>query len=503
MITFIDAFLNRITMYRLVLYGLVALLVHACVLSALGFLSFGLVPLVTSLIVLLVVSVIVNEVCSRLFHAPSNSESSFITAFILFFILFPAQTATEYMLLAAAAALAIASKYVVAYKHKHLINPAVFGLVALALFGSGEAIWWIGSATLFPVVLAFGLLVVRKLRRYALPAVFLGTALVTSIAFGIYNEFTLSDIALTFFLSGPALFFASIMLTEPLTTPPGRTHQIVYGALVGLLFGSQFSFGTLYSSPEIALFVGNIYAYAVSPKYRLKLLLKEKTKLAKNLFEFVFSTNEKVSFSPGQYFEWTLPHKNADQRGMRRYFTIASSPTEDDIRLGVRIEETRSSSFKKALMELGQGDIVAASSLAGDFVLPADTQKKLVFIAGGIGVTPFRSMVKCLLDTGERRDIVFFYANRSEDEIAYKELFEEARGLGIRMVYVVNEASSQWSGYKGFLTEDILRREVGDLKERVFYISGSHGMVTAFEGILQKSGVPTSNIRTDFFPGFA
>src|SRR5690606_33578640 len=156
--------------------------------------------------------------------------------------------------------------------------------------------------------------------------------------------------------------------------------------------------------------------YIVSPKYKLLLTLKEKVQLAPSIYEFIFSKNIAFTFTPGQYLEWTLPEKSADGRGNRRYFTIASSPTEEDVRLGVKMAAERSSKFKTTLVDMKEGDSLVAGQLSGDFVLPKDKNKKLVFIAGGIGVTPFRSMIQYLLTNREKRDIVLFYACSNAEE---------------------------------------------------------------------------------------
>lgn len=499
----VDTFLNNITMYRLVLYGLSVIAVYAFAAAALGYIPYTVLQLVESLVLLLAICYGSNYLCAKVCGAPVNTESQFITAFILFFILVPAKSLEEYVVLVCAALLAMGSKYLVAIKHKHVINPVAIALVLLSLWGRGEGIWWVGSAVMLPLVFVLSLLVLRKLRRFALGFSFLITALISTVVVGVVHALPLTDVIRTFFISGPVFFFMGIMLTEPLTTPPTKKLQVGYGVIVGLLFGAQFSWGPVYSSPELSLFVGNIFSYIVSPKYRLKLFLKQKQQLATNIFEFVFTTSQKVSFTPGQYFEWTLPHAHADQRGMRRYFTIASSPSESDIRLGVRIEPARSSSFKNALMQLEPGASLMASSLSGDFVLPSDPHIKLAFIAGGIGVTPFRSMIASLKDKGEKRDIVFFYANRAENEIAYQELFDSVKELGIKMVYLVNKPfSTTWSGgYTGLLTKEIIAKEAADLTERDFYISGSHTMVMIFKRVLRECGVPSSSIHTDFFPG--
>jgi ferredoxin-NADP reductase len=145
-------------------------------------------------------------------------------------------------------------------------------------------------------------------------------------------------------------------------------------------------------------------------------------------------------------------------------------------------------------------------TLAGDFTLPDDQTKKLVFIAGGIGVTPFRSMIKYLIDKNQKRDIVLFYSNKTQDEIAYKEIFDQAATvIGLKTIYTLSDESKippGWTGDKGFLTADKVKQAVPDFKQRTFYLSGPHGMVTAFEKTLAEMGVPKLQIKTDYFPGF-
>ncbi len=213
-----------------------------------------------------------------------------------------------------------------------------------------------------------------------------------------------------------------------------------------------------------------------------------------------------MPFRPGQYLEWTLGHQKADSRGNRRYFTLASSPTENEIIMGVKFYNP-ASSFKKALLSLSAGDEIVASQLAGDFVLPKNKNQKLVFLAGGIGVTPFRSMTKYLLDKNEKRDVVFFYSNKTIQDLLYSDIFSVAeKDFGMKMVYTLAELDkipSDWPGERGFIDEKMIRNNVPDFMERMFYISGPRVMVVAFEKILAKLGIPKNQIKTDFFPGFA
>jgi len=176
------------------------------------------------------------------------------------------------------------------------------------------------------------------------------------------------------------------------------------------------------------------------------------------------------------------------------------------VRLGVKFYESPST-FKKYLAGCKEGNSILAGSIAGDFTLPRDTKKKLVFIAGGIGVTPFRSMVKYLLDKKEERDAVLFYSNKTEPEIAYKDIFDEAAAsrTGFRVVYTLTDKTtpSSWTGERGYVDAAMIEREVPDYKERAFYISGPHSMVAAFHDTLRGMGIPRRNIRTDYFPGYA
>ena len=304
----------------------------------------------------------------------------------------------------------------------------------------------------------------------------------------------------------PLFFFAFIMLTEPLTTPPTKKLRIIYGALCGVLFSPLIHIGSIYFTPELSLVVGNIFSYIVSPKQKLMLKIKEKIKVAQDTYDFVFTTGKNFSFKPGQYLEWTLKHTKSDSRGNRRYFTIASSPTEKDLRVGVKFYPN-GSSFKNGLSEMQAGDMIVAAQLAGDFVLPKDASKKLVFMAGGIGITPFRSQIKYLLDMKERRDIVLFYSNRTIADIAYKEIFDEAQThIGLKTVYTITDVlpiGTVWEGKTGYITAGIIRDEVPDFLDRYFYLSGPHGMVAAFEKTLEDIGVHQSQIKKDFFPGFA
>jgi ferredoxin-NADP reductase len=159
------------------------------------------------------------------------------------------------------------------------------------------------------------------------------------------------------------------------------------------------------------------------------------------------------------------------------------------------------------MLAMNQDSQIMAGQLAGDFVLWDDPYQKCVFIAGGIGITPFRSMIQYLLDKHESRPIVLFYVNRKVDEIVYTNVLNRAlRDLRIRTFYTLTDPDNVpawWRWRVGHITPQALAEEVPDYRNCMFYISGPSGMVTAYRKLLRQLDVPDSQIKTDFFPGFA
>ncbi len=501
----IDYLLDRITMYRLVLYYLIGLVLSAMALSLLGRLHYPALAIALSAGYLTVVCLISNWVFGRVFKAPVNVESAYITALILTLILTPLRIPHDVLFLGWAGTLAMASKYILAFRKKHIFNPAAIAAVLVAFVLAQSATWWVGTAAMLPAVIIGGLLLVRKLRRFDLVLAFLTASLLTIIAFGVFKHADLAQSLHQVLLQSPLFFFAFVMLTEPLTLPPTATGIIWYGALVGALFAPQVHIGHLYSTPELALIVGNGLAFALSPKYKLLPRLTQKIKIAPDIADFVFEPGRQLDFKPGQYMEFTLPHDHSDSRGNRRYFTLANSPTEAQLRIGVKFYP-KGSSYKQAMLGLSDRSLIGAGQLAGDFVMPDDTEQKLAFMAGGIGITPYRSMLKYLLDTGQQRSVALFYSVRTRDEFVYQDVLAAAQQrLGVKVVYTLTDANvpAGWQGHQGFINADLIKQELPDYQERLFYVSGSHQFVTGVKDALHHLGVSHSHIKTDFFPGYA
>ncbi len=234
-----------------------------------------------------------------------------------------------------------------------------------------------------------------------------------------------------------------------------------------------------------------------------KLSLTKKEKLSKDIYGFWFRSEKgKIDFKAGQFLEWTLDHKNPDSRGVKRFFTISSSPSEDEVLLTTKIIE-KPSSFKKTLKSLNPGDIILAKGPYGEFILPEDKKKSLAFIAGGIGVTPFRSIVKYLIDTNESRDIILFYGANLKEEIVFQDIFEEAKErFNLKVIYSLKEAPENWKGERGYIDGDMVKRNMEDIKKFIFYVSGPEPMVHATSKELMRVKVRGKRIKHDYFPGY-
>ncbi len=260
-------------------------------------------------------------------------------------------------------------------------------------------------------------------------------------------------------------------------------------------------FGKLIAS-TIIITVKREKTLSPKSKMKFKLLLNKKEEFSEDVYGFWFKSEEELRFKPGQFLEWTLEHKNPDSRGEKRFFTIASSPTEEGILLVTKIIEN-SSSFKKSLKSLEEGDEIVAEGPYGDFILPEDKEKRLAFIAGGIGLTPFRSILKYLLDKKEKRSITLFYGVNLLEETVFNDLFREAgEFLDFEMVYVIKNPPIGWQGESGYIDGDMVKKYAKDAGDFIFYVSGPEPMVRDTSEKLVQAGINKKLIKHDYFPGY-
>jgi ferredoxin-NADP reductase len=223
----------------------------------------------------------------------------------------------------------------------------------------------------------------------------------------------------------------------------------------------------------------------------MKLKLIDKKVEESDVTTFIFEPAKPIAWQAGQYIHYTLWHNNADDRGTDRFFTISSPPFSKNPSITTRFFGDKSSSFKKALFALPIGGQIEADKPDGRFVLNSKASQH-VFIAGGIGITPFRSILKQLDNDKQVPKITLLYANNNKDVIFEKELDNIAkRNEQLTVRYFIGKHISN-TDFEPFM---------GD-SECVFYISGPEAMVKVYRVMLRKMGVKRRKIKTDYFPGY-
>ena len=493
--------LNHVTMYRLVLYGLGGLVLISLIIAMSGRLSFAPIELLMSLVLVLSSAFAVNVVFSRIWGIPGNRESWLITALILFFVLQPAHDLPTAIALILAGGVASASKFLIAPFGKLIFNPAAFAAAFVSLLALLPSTWWVGSSALWPFTLLLGLAIILKLRRYVLVVSFFGAALLIQAIQFIVTGHPLGTGLISFITASPFLFLGGVMLTEPSTMPSSRKAQAIFGGITATLFVIAPSIGPFIVYPEVALLIANIYAFTVSPKRRYILTLQRIEKISDRVFNYVFTSNYHVDFEAGQYMEWTLGGVRRDGRGNRRTFTIASSPTEDTIQVGLKYYYP-SSTFKTTFSQLQPGDQILAGQVSGSFTLTNLHGRKLALIAGGIGITPFRSMVKQIIDENRIEDIVILYSVADMQELAYMDVFRDASKYGVKLFPFVGNGVDTAGVMTGPINREALETIVPDMADRMFLVSGPNAMVEQVYRSLRKVGVHSNHIHTDFFSGY-
>jgi glycine betaine catabolism B len=209
---------------------------------------------------------------------------------------------------------------------------------------------------------------------------------------------------------------------------------------------------------------------------------------------FRFARSPDFSYEAGQYIMAKISDK------LFRFFSISSSPTEASyIEFTTRMS---GSDYKNALDMLKAGDTVNISGPFGNFTYNEE-YKKIIFLSGGIGITPIRSIMKYISDKKVDADIVLLYGNKNEEGIAFKKDLEDISiGNKMRVVHVLSDPVPTWAGYRGYITKDIIKKEVPDYADRIFYVCGPPGMVAALNKTLDELKSPKENIKLENFEGY-
>lgn len=502
--------IGRVSMYRLVMFSLGLLALIAIVLSFAGQVGPQPLEIVASAVVLALACALTDLAAQSLLRMPRRLESSLITAAILLFVLRPTLEPIGLAGLVLAGVVASASKYLLAWRGRHIFNPAATGAAVLTIVSIwapdlGSSAWWVGSPWMAAPVLVLGVLLL--VRTDKLPVVVTFWIVATTVAFvrttvqfqAAGFPVDVPAVLLQVAFSSPFLFLGAFMLSEPLTLPPRRAQQYVVAVVVGVLAGWPLAVGAITLGQERALLIGNLVAFLFCLRAAVRLRVERRRDLTPTVRELTFRAARPFSFSPGQYLELDVPHRRPDGRGTRREFSIASAP-EDLPEVRIAFKDGSQSSYKKALAAVEPGKTLAVTGVWGDFVLPARPTAPVLMVAAGIGVTPFVSQLRHLAATGQRRDAVLAYVVSGSDELAFRDDIV-ASGIPV-VVFSPDEpvdlpAGWVWAGPDRVDAEGLLRA-VPDLAQRAAYVSGPPRLIAALAPALGKA----KSLTTDAFAGY-
>ncbi|MBI4279815.1 MAG: FAD-dependent oxidoreductase [Armatimonadetes bacterium] len=240
------------------------------------------------------------------------------------------------------------------------------------------------------------------------------------------------------------------------------------------------------------------------PKFTLP--LAERRGVAEGTVGFFFDlAGRSFTFIPGQSVSVVLPElRYQDEKGNRRTFSIASSPADSHLLVATRMT---GSAFKRTLGEVPPGTVVTVTGPMGEFTLPEDAGPRVVLIAGGIGITPFRSIIKDATERKAPHGITLFYANRTPEDAAFLDEMEGWARENPRIRFVPtmtkpHQSKRGWQGRTGYLDASMIREAVEDRDRATFYVAGPPAMVQGVLKILQEMGVGEDRTRVEEFSGY-
>lgn len=213
-------------------------------------------------------------------------------------------------------------------------------------------------------------------------------------------------------------------------------------------------------------------------------------KQSDDIYTFFFKPQAQFRYVAGQFVEIELQTKQPDERGTKRWFTLSSSPTEELLAITTRLGPDKPTTFKQSLRQLKAGAEVTVSEPMGDFVLPKDTTLPIVFVAGGIGITPARSIVRWLHDLSETRNIELLYFVSNKSDAVFIHEFDQHQGLALHLC--IDKRPSF----------EILHKMVTDIGQKTIFVSGPEKLVEAVVNQCMANGISRSRLVIDSFPGY-
>lgn len=217
-----------------------------------------------------------------------------------------------------------------------------------------------------------------------------------------------------------------------------------------------------------------------------------------NVKSFRFSRPSSFDYKAGQFMAVTI--KSRDEP-LKKHFTISSSPTEQDF-----IELTKKLTghpFSNALNALQVGEKVEIDAPYGRFHFEGEYEK-VGMLSGGIGITPLRSMCRFCTDKRRNSKITLLYGNQTIEDIVFRAELQEMQkqNPNLRVVYTLSHPPEDWRGYTGRIDGSMIRKELPDYADRVFFTCGPPAMVDAMERLLEEFGLRQDQIKKENFPGY-
>ena len=225
--------------------------------------------------------------------------------------------------------------------------------------------------------------------------------------------------------------------------------------------------------------------------------VKELVERTRDIISIRFIKPAEFDFKPGQFIFVTI---GSSDNELTKHLTISSSPTEGFLEVTKRLT---GHPFANALASLKEGDKVKLKGPFGKFTFQGE-HKRIGMLSGGIGITPLRSMIKYTNDKMLDTDIVLIYSNRHEDDIAFKQEFDElmTKNPKFNVINTVTNPGSSWTGITGRISADMIKQHMPDFLDRVFYISGPTKMVVSMATLLKELSIPEDQIKKEFFTGY-
>lgn len=235
---------------------------------------------------------------------------------------------------------------------------------------------------------------------------------------------------------------------------------------------------------------------------KMKAKIKDRQEVAKDTIRVIFDLmGENLDFAAGQYIYVTIPDLPfTDEKGNRRHFTISSPPEEKDISITTRVRLT---AFKKSLSEIPIGSVVELGPIGGEFVLPEDTEKPLVFLAGGIGITPYISMLAHINNNQLPYRTTLIYSNKDMGSTAYLDKLEawSSEMPNFELIAIMTEDPA-WPGERRRVDSQFLKDHLQDLSSYLYFASGPPAFVEGMGQILEELGVERANMILENFTGY-